>query len=267
VEALSCSNCCHNPLQLGPVGTAFGYCTRHRVVLREPHLLTCGQLLRKDLLGPRAASERARHAQRFAADRVAYVAEPDVSTRDVVEKPNGRMPGDAVVDEVRDFGELDSKIASLAALRRIPGARAEAAMLSLGRGYFRNCVEHGGRWTAGVHLLRWTLDRLVDKPALEPTDLREPLGPSLARTVEIAVWYVVAMRLALITEIAAKAGPGDPVARLSPLAERASRATEPGSGFEMLGWLSDRAPSIRRALPLSRYETLRRRLRPPQSSD
>ena len=58
---LSCVNCCHNPLQLGPVGTAFGYCTRHRAILNQPQLTTCGRLLRKDLLAESARRQSAIH--------------------------------------------------------------------------------------------------------------------------------------------------------------------------------------------------------------
>jgi hypothetical protein len=42
-------------------------------------------------------------------------------------------------------------------------------MLSLGRAYTNRCVERGGSWTSGIHLLWWTRRRLVEAEVFDPT--------------------------------------------------------------------------------------------------
>ena len=67
---LSCVNCCFNGLQYDTVGTSFGYCTEHRKILHAPSALTCGRLLRKDLLLPSAQREQALHEQRYTPSAI-----------------------------------------------------------------------------------------------------------------------------------------------------------------------------------------------------
>lgn len=260
---LSCLNCCHNPLQLGPVGTSFGYCTRHELLLTHPQLTTCGQLLRKDLLAASAERERALHAATYAEDHVALVTAPGVraEARRFVEAPNGQLLADDVVEEVQQYGTQGSKIATMAALHRIRGARAEVAMLSLSRAYFANCVRGGGAWTAGVHLLFWTLKRLEENPALAATDLRGPIGHSLGQTIAVARWLVVTQRLALVSDVARQAAKdNDPVAKLGDLAIGAVKAGQGADPDELLGWLAGKRPAVRRALSPARYAELRKSL-------
>jgi hypothetical protein len=263
MEPLSCVNCCHNPLQVGPVGTAFGYCTLHRLVLTHPQVITCGQLLRKDLLSTSAGRERAAHGRRYARSHVALLAARSTDAQSVgcVERPNGQLPADPVVEEVLGYGRLGSKIATMAALHRVGGCRAEVAMLSLSRGYFRGCAERGGKWTAGVHLLRWTLDRLDSDPELAATDLRGPLGFSLAQTIAVARWTVIALRLALVTDVARRAERGgDEVGRLAGLAGEAARAAGPTEPDRLLVWLSRRRRMWNAPLSPARYAQLREAL-------
>lgn len=253
---LSCVNCCHNPLQLGPVGTSFGYCTRHAVVLTHPQLTTCGQLLRKDLLFTSAKREQLRHAKDYPEARVVLAAAPEVDARKkgFVETPNGQLPPDAVLEEVQSYGALDSKIATMAALHRISGSRAEVAMLSLSRGYFRNCVERGGRWTAGIHVAFWTLRRLDEDPPIKATDLRGPIGLSLGQTIAIARWTIIALRLALLADVGSRARQENDrmgvMADLAANAVGAVRATDPD---RLLAWLSRKRPSWTAALTPKRY--------------
>lgn len=264
---LSCVNCCHNPLQLGPVGTAFGYCTRYRLVLLHPNLTTCGQLLRKDLLSASAARERARHEHQYRTDRPVLVADPKRDAKDLayVEKPNGQLPPDAVVEEVDNYGRLDSKVGTMAALHQVPGARAEVAMLSLSRAYFGNCIQHGGKWTAGVHLLFWTLRRLPDEPRLEATDLRGPIAYSLGQTIEIAKWMVLALRIALIGDVGVVARrERDPAGALADLPEAAAKAAPSADSTRLLEWLQKRRRQWSRALPAARYSSLRDSLHRPE---
>ncbi len=257
---LSCVNCLHNPLQLGPLGTAFGFCTVHRVVLRAPEATTCGRQLRKDLLAKRAAEAQRAHERQFPKDRVVLVTDPRVSASEekLIEKPNGGLPADPVVEEVLDYGELDSKASSLAALRRVPGARAEVARLSLSRAYFSNCYRRDRRWTAGIHLLWWTLREVEDEPVVAASDLREePATLSMEEFVDLAKWYVIALRLSLVADIGEAAGRRESVWRLAGLAEQAAGATKAGSGASLLQWIRRRRPGMRAAFPRYRYEELR----------
>jgi hypothetical protein len=270
MEPLSCKNCCHNPLQLSAVGTAFGFCTRHRVVLRVPHLTTCGQLLRKDLRAPGAV--RAREAQRavFRVDRISVLADPRRSAEKaaLTEPAGSQMPDDAVVEEVMDYGLLDSKLASLAALHRIGGARAEIAMVSLGRGYFQACIESKRRWTSGIHLFQWTLARLTDDPSLGASDLQGPITLPIQRLLDLSRWQIVVQRLALVADIADHAGrEGDAaIGKLVELVERALIQTEAGSAESLLSWLRKRASKVRSAFPRERYDKLRKALHPKEDA-
>jgi len=257
MEPLSCSNCCHNPLQLGPVGTAVGYCTRHRLALLAPHQTTCGQLLRKDLLRERALEERTLHRKAFPENKIRDLHDRAIaSDRGLAEAPNGELSTDPVADEVLGYGKLPSKSATLAALRRIAGARAEVAFLSLGRAYFANCVSRGGPWTAGGHLLWWTLERLLEVPVVGPEDLREPIGAPLRAFLEIGRWRIVAMRLALLADVGNRAG-DDPVGRLPDTLRKAMTVTKPGSATHLLGWLRRNHRQFTHAMSRSRYEELR----------
>lgn len=260
---LSCVNCCHNPLQLGSVGTAFGFCTRHQAVLNQPQLTTCGQLLRKDLLAESAARQRTIHRKSYSEERISMVMDPSLpaSKRGLIEKPNGQLPADAVIEEVQNFGHLDSKIASMAALHRVPGVRAEVAMLSLSRGYFGNCIARGGQWTAGVHLLYWTLGRLDSNPVPEATDLRGPIAFSVGHTIAVARWTLIAFRLAFVGDVGSAAAQAkDKAGRLSRLPGQAAKATPGIDPDRLLGWLGQRRPIWSSALSAHRYAKLRQTL-------
>ena len=260
---LACINCCHNPLQLGPVGTTFGYCARHRVVLNRPQSTTCGQLLRKDLLAESAQRERAIHATTYPEDRVVLVAEPKqvASRKGYVEKANGQLPADPIVEEVQGYGHLDSKIATMAALHRIPGARAEVALLSLSRAYFGNCMAHGGRWTAGVHLLFWTLSRLDEPPVINATDLRGPIAYSLGHTISLARWTIVALRLAFVSDVGRAArAEHDRAGKLARLPEQAVRAAPGIDPDRLIRWLGKKKSGWSSALSAHRYARLREEL-------
>jgi len=266
MEPLSCVNCCHNPLRASIVGLDFGFCTRHRVVLRAQTESTCGQLLRKDLLMESARRLRETHAKRYPTTRVVDLYEPRNSSQNanLIEKPNGQLPSDPVVEETVAYARYarGSKIASLAAMRRIPGIRGEIAMATLGRSYVHNCWEHDRRWTAGVHVLWWTLERLGAEPS-EPqsVELHGLEGLPLSRAVSIAKWTAVALRLYLVSDIGALAAASkDDVGRLADLADRALGAVEPGDGTALARWLADDRPRYSRALSLKRYETIAAKL-------
>ncbi len=232
-------------------------------MLSRPHLTTCGQLLRKDLLASSAAEQRTLHAHRFKETRVSVLASPttDAASRGMTEKPNGHLPGDVVLEEVRSYGDLDSKIATMAALHRVPGPRAEIAMLSLSRSYLSNCYEQGGKWTAGVHLAFWTLRRLTSPPELGATDLRGPFANPLAVVTAIASWTLIAFRLALLSDVAERArrDKDHAMARLQPLVLRAIEAA-PTRPDQLLARLRRDRRQWDAALTEERYARLRAEL-------
>ncbi len=259
---LSCVNCCHNPLQLGPIGTQFGYCTRHGLVLVSPQLTTCGQLLRKDLLAQSAGREQTLHRRSFVCDHVSLLSSPGARAESVhlVEAPNGQIPADPVVEEVREYGELESKIATMAALHRIPGVRAEVAMLSLSRAYFRTCTTRKGAWTSGIHLLNWTLGRLDAEQELVATDLRGPIV-TLEETVRLARWLLLTLRLAFVADVGEQARRvADPVGRFSVLVAEAIVSTQPDDPDRLCTYLRRRRAAWRKIFPQARYEKIQRSL-------
>ncbi len=263
MELLSCANCCHNPLRAAVVGLDLGYCTRHGAVLRSPSETTCGRLLRKDLLAASARTLRERHASTYTPARVCSLHAPRsrADAAALTEEPNGHSHDDVVLNEAVAYSRYESgtKIASLAAIRRVPGARADVALASLGRAYVHACFERSSRWTAGLHLLWWTLDRLPVEPAVTFEELRDTAGLATDRAVSIAKWTVLALRLYLLSDIGWLAG-GDDVSALEPVADDALGATEPGDGAALLAWITANAGRIRKTLPETRYVELAKRL-------
>ena len=263
---ISCTNCCHNPLQLGPTGTPFGYCTRHRVVLQSPELLTCGHLRRKDLYGERAEREAAVHHRLFVKSRPALLhgsRDREAAERHF-ERPNGELPEDPVVDEVLGWGTMQ-KIATIAALNRIGGVRAEIALTSLGRTYVHNCVRRGnGRWTSGLHVVWWTLNRLDVEPEIRATDLHTTFGQRIERLAAVARWQVIGQRLTLLADVAGYAkAEEDPLGALESLPEEAAMHGDPTQPERTLRFL--RSARVRKrvdaALSRQRYHELRATLR------
>ena len=147
-------------------------------------------------------------------------------------------------------------------MRRIPGIRGEIAMATLGRSYIHNCWEHDRRWTAGLHVLWWTLERLAAEPS-EPqsVELHGLEGLPLSRAVSIAKWTAVALRLYLVSDVGVLAAASkDDVGRLADLADRALGAVEPGDGAALARWLAEDRPRYSRALPFKRYEAIAAKL-------
>lgn len=263
---LSCVNCCHNPLQTDSLGTSVGYCTEHRRVLLAPGALTCGRHLRKDLTAQSAIPLRKKHGARFTPADVVRLSEPGVPVNGGYTSQSKvdvhSLETDGVADAVLDYGKLDSKIGSLAQLRSIKGARAEAAMLSLSRAYVNRCMSRGGKWTSGVHLLWWTRRRLLDRPAVAVDDIRAESPLPLARQVELAEWSLIMLRAIFISDVGFYAGKADPIGRLADFAERAAEGTNQLSPGRLLGWLKrDGMKLLDKALPERRYESLAAQLR------
>jgi len=238
----SCANCCFNPLQYGAVGTPVGYCTEHRLILNTSSELTCGRHLRKDLMLSSAERENQQHAQCFSADRVALLRTGESANGGYVRTRVADLDGlrsDPVASAVTEYGLLGTKIESLAQLRVIPGARAEIAMLSLGRSYVRRCVQRGGAWTSGIHLAWWTGRRLAEEPVLSVDDIRTEAPLPLNRRIDLAKWSIVVLRLVFVSDVALHARQaGHRFGRLANLAEEAAEETSALSARRLLAWAS-----------------------------
>jgi hypothetical protein len=270
---LSCVNCCHNPLQSDAVGTQYGYCTQHRRLLLVPAQLTCGRHLRKDLPIVSASNEREKHQRRFTPAAVVdlFGAKPSpvnggYTSASPADQAN--LADDKVSEIIFEYGELESKIASMAQLRVLEGARAELAMLSLGRGYVNWCVERNGSWMSGLHLLWWTRKRLASYPDVRGTDLRTASPLPIARQIGLAQWSIVMMRLLFISDVASYAPRQDRMGRLSKLAELAAEGTREISPGRLVGWVAREAlPAFDAVLPRSRYDRLAKQLRSAAASE
>lgn len=130
MNLLSCSNCWFNGLQYGPLGLSAGYCAEHRVVLRQADWTTCPRHMRKDLAFDSAVRANRAHRIAYRADRVQLVIPNGGTPTEFTSPEPSALREDPVGDAVADFGELDSKIESLAQLNSIPGARAEIVILT-----------------------------------------------------------------------------------------------------------------------------------------
>ena len=174
-----------------------------------------------------------------------------------------QQPGHPVGDfeEVRSFGLVDSKIGTMAALRQIPGVRAEVAMLSLSRAYFANCTRRGGKWTAGLHLLFWTLKRLDREPNLEATDIRGPISFSLEKTIALSQWMLIALRLSLISDVASRAlAEHDAAGKLVKFVQATVERANVDEPQRLLAAIRRSRKAWQAALTVDRYEHLREAL-------
>jgi hypothetical protein len=125
--------------------------------------LACGRHFRKDLPAADAARERDGHVKRFSPSAVMKLSEPAAPANggytSASSDDRDRLASDPVGVFALEYGSLESKLASLAQLRFLPGVRPELALMSIGRAYVNRCVENDGRWTSELHLLWWTRRR------------------------------------------------------------------------------------------------------------
>lgn len=262
MSLLSCAYCSFNALQHGPLGLSVGYCVQHRVVLRRADETTCARQLRKDLSRQSREIAQAAHKRRFL-DVVQYVDSRESAEDAAGAERNGhRLEKDAVGGVVTSYGLLESKIASLYQLRQIPGVRAELAMLGLGRGYVRRCIQRGGLWTSGLHLFWWTRVRLGAQPEVVVQDFRMQTAASFDRQFELAAWSVVMLRLHFMSDVAAAAPHTDEVFALADFVERAAEASETPDLKTLMEWIhADGEALLLKSFPQTRYEALRAELR------
>jgi hypothetical protein len=255
-------NCCFNGLQADGFGAKVGYCVEHRAVLHSAESLTCGRLFRRDLLLPEANAESVHHQRVFSSDQIVELrtkinarstgyADEDVSV--LVESAAGK--------ELVDYGLLGTKIVSLSRLSMIAGARAELARLSLSRTYVRRCVQQRGSWTSGIHQLSWTIDRLLEPPAIGFDDLRDDTPVSQTRQRELAQWSIVMLRLTFLSDVGYLAPDADEVASLRDLPEAAAEAVDEIDFDSLMKWVVQKGwAAAVEAFPRERYEELAREL-------
>lgn len=260
----SCQNCWFNGLQYGSLGLAVGYCVRHKKILNSADGTTCGLHVRKDLPLEHALQVSSIHCVRFDLDAIVRISDGVVCERDA--SSNDRdliaLKNDEVASAVIDFGELGTKIASLAQLDVLSSARAETAMLSLSRGYVRNCKNRGGSWTSGLHLFWWTRKRLADIPRVNVEDIRTVGATQLARQQNLVAWSVIMLRLCLIEDIAKYASEeNDPLKKTLGLLDAAAENVQTFNLNRLSAWLKKVAvPRLDKYLPYGRYKEISQEL-------
>lgn len=263
---ISCVNCCFNGLQYDVMGTTFGYCTEHRRLLNSPSELTCGRLLRKDLALPSALREANLHGARYSRSSVCLLFGGAVANGEETSSARADMrimQEDPVAGVVGDYGLLPTKIATLAQLKVMPGARAEVALLSLGRAYVRRCVDNGGRWTSGLHMLWWVKKRVDEEPSVDLQDLRVELPMPIGRQIELAKWALIMLRLTFVSDIGHHAPATErSVSKLSGILDAAALECGSLSASQLLRWVKREGKRrIEAALSERTYERLRAEIR------
>uniref|UniRef100_UPI0040561CF6 hypothetical protein n=1 Tax=Candidatus Electrothrix sp. TaxID=2170559 RepID=UPI0040561CF6 len=225
---------------------------------------TCGLHLRKDLTVSRAIEVSVIHKTHYTPEYIARLHDgrcytPDVSNN---EKDKEHLRKDVIADIVVDYGELGSTIESLAQLKAIPGARAELAMLSLGRGYIANCMSCGGKWTSAVHLYWWSRRRITEIPEIKVEDLRSAGATQLARQADLTSWSLMMLRLTFIDDIATYANQqDDALGTVSNLPEQAALALDSFNLRTLSKWLKkEAAPQLDARLSHLRYTELAKQL-------
>lgn len=258
---LSCVNCSFNGLQYDSVGTAVGYCTEHKRILQTPSELTCGRLFRKDLPLVSARREQRLHEARFSPGAVSFLRSRELANGSATSTSRSDLnvlQRDRVAAAVTNYGRLDTKIESLAQLSALDGARADVALLSLGRVYVLRCKDRGGRWTSGLHLLWWIRGRLGTEPVISIQDIRIEAAAPIARQIELAQWSILMLRLTVLSDLGWHAtDEGHPVKSLSDLDEAAAVETRELSFRKLLRWINTTGKArVHKALSEEEYERL-----------
>lgn len=256
----SCQNCWFNGLQYGALGLAVGYCSRHRKILNAADGTTCGLHLRKDLTVLRAKEVSEVHKKHYSTEYVSRIADGNYHGSDIShsDKDINHLRKDPVADVVTDYGELGSTIESLAQLKAMPGARAELAMLSLGRGYVNNCISRNGKWTSGLHLYWWSRRRLTEIPEIKVENLRSVGATQLSRQSALTAWSLIMLRLTFIDDMTTYANQqNDPLGKVTSLTEQAALALDTFNLRALSSWLKlEAAPQLDARLSIARYAEL-----------
>ncbi|MFM8330218.1 MAG: hypothetical protein ACKN9T_00855 [Candidatus Methylumidiphilus sp.] len=221
---------------------------------------TCGLHLRKDLAVLRAKEVSDVHKNHYSVELVSRIVDGKHHKTDVSanEKDMAHLRKDPVADVVADYGALGSSIESLAQLKAMPGARAELAMLSLGRGYINNCISRNGKWTSGLHLYWWSRRRLTQIPDIGVENLRSVGATQLSRQSELTAWSLIMLRLTFIDDMTTYANQqNDPLGKVQSLTEQAALALDTFNLRALSNWLkSEAGPQLDARLSDSRYANL-----------
>ncbi len=273
----SCANCWHNALQYDSVGLRVGYCTRHRVVLRQADLSTCGQQRRKDLLHISAVRASNRQSETFPAYEVVRIdGQPFNGSAGSYISNSRSLLTDSVASTVVEY-HTQPRIATFAQLRKTDGCRAELALTSLGRAYVHNCMVSDQKWTSGVNLMWWVMERCVREP--EPVvqydkDIRYELPVAPERQVALAKSSLLMLRLVFLSDMGRHAASSPQQHEGSPLIRDASQTMQPletladdaaeATGTELAelqGWIQDVGMKrLDAALPKDKYEAIQQEL-------
>lgn len=260
----SCNNCWFNGLQYGALGLTVGYCSRHKKILNAADWTTCGLHLRKDLSANRAKEISDVHQKYFANECVTRIVDAKCYESDVSDshKDINLLRKDSVADAAIDYGDLGSTIESLAQLKAMSGARAELAMLSLGRAYVSNCISRNGTWTSGLHMYWWSRSRLAEIPEIKVEDLRSVGATNLSRQSDLTAWSLVMLRITFIEDITTYAGQqNDPLGKVDSLTEQAALSMDTFNLRNLKKWLNNEAaPQLDARLSQERYVELATKL-------
>lgn len=268
---LSCTYCCYNPMQLDALGTPYGYCVRREAILKQPTLTTCGWHRRRDLLASDADAVQQAHIQVFPGNGVYRL--PDRANGSagaaLLDQDLDRLGENQVASTVRNWN-VDQKVATLKVLDSqvhfLRSAKAEAALISLGRAYIANCSRRGGPWTSGLHLVAWQRKRLASIPQVRLDDLWSIAPTSVSRQTELAAWSLMMARILLIADIAQQSG--SELAPLADVADEAALASKHLSPTALSTWVRKALVSnLDRWLPEARYRDLAVKLHRDESDD
>ncbi len=261
----SCQNCWFNGLQYGAIGLPVGYCARHRKVLNSPDETTCGQQIRKDLGLKRAQEVATYHAKAYENDKIVRLSSKEEVNGDSSSalRDLAVLRRDLVGEVVVEFGSLDTTILSLVELKTIRTTRSDIAMISLGRAYIRNCMQHEGVWTSGLHLYWWTRKRLAEVPTIEVDDLRYVGAIQLSRQTELAKWSIMMFRMSLLDDIAEYAGPQNKeVGQEIGIANSAAMAVQDFDVWKLSKWIrKELIPALESKMNYERYLELGNKLK------
>ncbi|WP_155742606.1 hypothetical protein [Variovorax paradoxus] len=253
----SCENCWFNPLQNGSVGLTIGFCVEHRVVLRDSSTTTCGKHFRKDLPLPTSEKFARSHRARYPDTTVVLDLETGKKAEDHVQTSTETklLSTDPVGDLAKDYGYQDTKIASLAVLRKGVDPRMEFAGLNLSRSYVYRCKARGGGWTSGLNIFWWIKKSLASTPQFVASDFRYAAASSLDRQEDLAKWSLIMARLLVVSDIARHAEGA--LRDLEQIAQEAASASDNLVSRKLLAWIrSIGIPKMEKAMPEARYREL-----------
>lgn len=268
----ACSNCCFNALQYGSLGTPYGYCVKKYCLLKQPDETTCGQHLRKDVMSESMERHHNAHAEKLQDHQQAmvFIHRKDRSVQRAQEnvhfETNVTYSKDRVTDVVFDYGERGSSFSTLGRLNEIPGARAELAMISLGRAYVRNCFKNDRKWTSGLNLLWWIKEKLAEDPNVQLSDIRIFLGLPSQEQLDLETLSLLMLRLKFISDVGSYAKQvNHTVGELEFFADEAATAMRGStSPKKLLSWLRRAgAERLERVFPRALYRELREEVMSP----